>query len=99
MDSGVNAECQQVDICRIFGTESLTVASAISSSAILIFFRFNKFVLALMAGVIWHALCPQSSGRYMGAWGHAMGMNTCGASAQLKELQKKFGFDPDQDFT
>jgi transketolase len=33
--------------------------------------------------------------RYVGANGRAIGMHTFGASAPLKELQKKFGFDPD----
>jgi len=31
--------------------------------------------------------------RYIGAGGHMIGMETFGASAPLKELQKKFGFD------
>jgi len=30
--------------------------------------------------------------RYVGASGHSIGMDTFGASAPLKELQKKFGF-------
>jgi transketolase len=30
--------------------------------------------------------------RYVGASGHSIGMETFGASAPLKELQKKFGF-------
>jgi transketolase len=34
--------------------------------------------------------------RYIGESGHIIGMNTFGASAPLKELQKKFGFEPDQ---
>ena len=34
--------------------------------------------------------------RYVGAGGHVIGMRTFGASAPLKELQKKFGFEPDQ---
>jgi transketolase len=34
--------------------------------------------------------------RYVGMSGHIIGMNTYGASAPLKELQKKFGFEPDQ---
>jgi transketolase len=34
--------------------------------------------------------------RYVGMSGHIIGMNTFGASAPLKELQKKFGFEPDQ---
>lgn len=34
-------------------------------------------------------------GRYVGAAGTSIGMNTLGASAPLKELQKKFGFTPD----
>src|SRR5262249_28822123 len=34
--------------------------------------------------------------RYIGDSGHVIGMNTFGASAPLKELQKKFGFEPDQ---
>jgi len=34
--------------------------------------------------------------RYIGNSGRAIGMNTFGASAPLKELQKKFGFEPDQ---
>jgi transketolase len=34
--------------------------------------------------------------RYVGTSGHVIGMNTFGASAPLKELQKKFGFEPDQ---
>ncbi len=34
--------------------------------------------------------------RYVGAKGRVIGMNTFGASAPLKELQKKFGFEPDQ---
>jgi transketolase len=34
--------------------------------------------------------------RYVGSSGRVIGMNTFGASAPLKELQKKFGFEPDQ---
>jgi len=33
--------------------------------------------------------------RYVGLTGHSIGMKTFGASAPLKELQKKFGFTPD----
>jgi transketolase len=33
--------------------------------------------------------------RYVGASGHTIGMETFGASAPLKELQRKFGFTPD----
>ena len=33
--------------------------------------------------------------RYVGEAGQVIGMKTFGASAPLKELQKKFGFDPD----
>jgi transketolase len=33
--------------------------------------------------------------RYIGLKGKAIGMHTFGASAPLKELQKKFGFEPD----
>ena len=33
--------------------------------------------------------------RYVGSTGRIVGMNTFGASAPLKELQKKFGFTPD----
>jgi transketolase len=34
--------------------------------------------------------------RYVGATGRVIGMKTFGASAPLKELQRKFGFDPEQ---
>jgi len=34
--------------------------------------------------------------RYVGDSGRVIGMKTFGASAPLKELQKKFGFEPDQ---
>lgn len=34
--------------------------------------------------------------RYVGASGHIIGMKTFGASAPLKELQKRFGFEPDR---
>jgi transketolase len=34
--------------------------------------------------------------RYTGGKGRVIGMHTFGASAPLKELQKKFGFEPDQ---
>jgi transketolase len=34
--------------------------------------------------------------RYIGKRGQMIGMKTFGASAPLKELQKKFGFEPDQ---
>jgi len=34
--------------------------------------------------------------RYVGAKGRVIGMRTFGASAPLKELQKKFGFEPDE---
>ncbi|MCI0549095.1 MAG: transketolase [Candidatus Rokubacteria bacterium] len=34
--------------------------------------------------------------RYVGAEGESIGMHTFGASAPLKELQKKFGFTPDR---
>jgi transketolase len=33
--------------------------------------------------------------RYVGSSGHVIGMKTFGASAPLKELQRKFGFEPD----
>ncbi|HEX4165940.1 MAG TPA: transketolase C-terminal domain-containing protein, partial [Bryobacteraceae bacterium] len=33
--------------------------------------------------------------RYVGTSGHIIGMKTFGASAPLKELQRKFGFEPD----
>ena len=33
--------------------------------------------------------------RYVGEAGRVIGMQTFGASAPLKELQKKFGFEPD----
>jgi transketolase len=34
--------------------------------------------------------------RYVGPTGHVIGMRTFGASAPLKELQRKFGFEPNQ---
>jgi transketolase len=34
--------------------------------------------------------------RYVGTSGYVIGMKTFGASAPLKELQKKFGFEPDR---
>ena len=34
--------------------------------------------------------------RYVGPRGHMIGMKTFGASAPLKELQKKFGFEPER---
>jgi len=34
--------------------------------------------------------------RYVGQRGCVIGMKTFGASAPLKELQRKFGFEPDQ---
>jgi transketolase len=37
--------------------------------------------------------------RYVGTSGQVIGMHTFGASAPLKELQRKFGFDPDHVIT
>ena len=34
--------------------------------------------------------------RYIGAVGQVIGMKTFGASAPLKELQRKFGFEPER---
>jgi transketolase len=34
--------------------------------------------------------------RYVGAAGRIIGMKTFGASAPLKELQHKFGFEPER---
>ena len=34
--------------------------------------------------------------RYVGPAGKIVGMKTFGASAPLKELQRKFGFEPEQ---
>jgi transketolase len=34
--------------------------------------------------------------RYVGESGQVIGMQTFGASAPLKELQRKFGFEPDR---
>jgi transketolase len=34
--------------------------------------------------------------RYVGTRGTVLGMKTFGASAPLKELQKKFGFQPER---
>ena len=33
--------------------------------------------------------------KYVGATGHSIGMRSFGASAPLKDLQKKFGFTPE----
>jgi transketolase len=37
--------------------------------------------------------------RYVGSTGHIIGMETFGASAPLKELQRKFGFTPEHIIT
>lgn len=37
--------------------------------------------------------------RYVGTTGRIIGMHTFGASAPLKELQKKYGFEPEQILT
>jgi transketolase len=34
--------------------------------------------------------------KYVGVTGHSIGMRSFGASAPLKDLQKKFGFTPEQ---
>jgi transketolase len=34
--------------------------------------------------------------RYVGSHGRVIGMRTVAASAPLKELQRKFGFEPEQ---
>jgi transketolase len=34
--------------------------------------------------------------RYVGSSGRMIGMKTFGASAPLKELQRKFGFEPER---
>jgi transketolase len=34
--------------------------------------------------------------RYVGAAGQVIGMKTFGASAPLKELQRKYGFEPER---
>lgn len=34
--------------------------------------------------------------RYIGPWGRVIGMTTFGVSAPLKELQRKFGFEPER---
>ena len=34
--------------------------------------------------------------RYVGPFGRIIGMKTFGASAPLKELQRKFGFEPER---
>ncbi len=34
--------------------------------------------------------------RYVGRCGRVIGMKTFGASAPLKELQRKFGFEPER---
>jgi transketolase len=34
--------------------------------------------------------------KYVGAGGRIIGMETFGASAPLKELQRKFGFEPER---
>jgi transketolase len=34
--------------------------------------------------------------RYVGSEGRVIGMRTFGASAPLKELQRRFGFEPDR---
>ena len=54
----------------------------------------------LPPGVIARVAVEQASTfgweRYIGKRGRMIGMKTFGASAPLKELQKKFGFEPDQ---
>ncbi len=51
------------------------------------------------SGVIARVSAEQAStlgwARYVGRDGHSIGMHTFGASAPLKELQKKFGFTPE----
>jgi len=54
----------------------------------------------LPPGVIARVAVEQASTfgweRYIGKRGRMIGMKTFGASAPLKELQKKFGFEPDE---
>jgi transketolase len=49
----------------------------------------DRFVLS-----VGHASTPGWA-RYVGSTGHTIGMETFGASAPLKELQRNFGFTPE----
>ena len=66
---------------------------------------FDKQDAAYRAGVLPAAVAARVSveqgttfgwSRYVGPTGTTIGMHTFGASAPLKELQKKFGFTPDR---
>ena len=43
----------------------------------------------------WSRPRPSAGSAMLATTGRVIGMNTFGASAPLKELQKKFGFEPD----
>ena len=55
--------------------------------------------LAPLIYTIWNRVIRASTfgwERYVGGSGCVIGMKTSGASAPLKELQRKFGFEPNQ---
>ena len=58
-------------------------------------YRESVLPSAVTAGVSVELASTFGWERYVGMNGQALGMKTFGASAPLKELQKKFGFTPE----
>jgi transketolase len=58
-------------------------------------YRESVLPSAVTARVSVEASSTFGWGQYVGLGGTALGMKTFGASAPLKELQKKFGFTPE----
>jgi transketolase len=58
-------------------------------------YRHSVLPLAVLARVAVEQASTLGWDRYVGMAGRVIGMKTFGASAPLKELQSRFGFDPD----
>jgi transketolase len=58
----------------------------------------TPMALAPLVYTIWNRVLGSVLGwdRYVGAAGRVIGMETIGASAPLKQLQHKFGFEPER---
>ena len=70
---------------------------SVGHASMLLYAEYYEHVLpaAVTARVSVEQASTLGWAQYVGASGHSIGMKTFGASAPLKELQRKFGFTPD----
>ena len=88
LDVGCGPGALAADLVRLLGASAVSAVDPSAPFVAAIRERYPEVAVEQASTFGWE--------RYVGSSGHVVGMTTFGASAPLKALQEKFGFEPDQ---